>query len=109
MSGTMDGTGAFNVGSLYVMDGEKLSEIDTESWLFDLAKRLPTGWNAWKGVFPDYAKLAAATPLWKSGDGNCCLTAGRATLKLGIKNGWLVIVCTSATARPRCRAIESFA
>jgi hypothetical protein len=92
VSGTMDGTGAFNAGSLYVMDGEKLSEIDTESWLFDLAKRLPKGWGAWKGIFPDYAKLTATTPLWKSGDGNCCPTAGRATLKLGIRNGRLVIV-----------------
>ena len=92
VSGTMDGTGAFNAGSLYLMDGEKLSEIDTESWLFDLAKRLPRGWGAWKGVFPDYAKLTASTPLWKSGDGNCCPTAGRATLKLGVKNGRLVIL-----------------
>jgi uncharacterized protein len=92
VSGTMEGTGAFNAGSLYLMDGEKLSEIDTESWLFDLAKRLPKGWGAWKGIFPDYAKLTAATPLWKSGDGNCCPTAGRATFKLGIKNGRLVIL-----------------
>jgi uncharacterized protein len=92
LSGTMEGTGAFNAGSLYLMDGEKLSEIDTESWLFDLAKRLPKGWGAWKGIFPNYAKLTAATPLWKSGDGNCCPTAGRATLRLGIKNGRLVIL-----------------
>jgi hypothetical protein len=92
VSGTMEGTGAFNAGSLYLMDGEKLSEIDTESWLFDLARRLPKGWGAWKGIFPDYAKLTAATPLWKNGDGNCCPTAGRATLRLGIKNGRLVIL-----------------
>jgi uncharacterized protein len=90
--GTMAGTGAFNAGALYLMDGEKLSEIDTESWLFDLAKRLPKGWGAWKGIFPNYAKLTAVTPLWKSGDGNCCATAGRATLRLGIKNGRLVIL-----------------
>ena len=92
VSGTMEGTGAFNAGSLYLMDGDKLSEIDTESWLFDLAKRLPKGWGAWKGIFPNYAKLTASTPLWKSGDGNCCPTAGRATLRLGIKNGRLVIL-----------------
>jgi uncharacterized protein len=68
VSGTMEGTGAFNAGSLYLMDGEKFSEIDTESWLFDLAKRLPKGWGAWKGIFPDYAKLTASTSLWKEGD-----------------------------------------
>jgi len=90
--GMMAGTGAFNAGSLYLMDGEKMSEIDIESWLFDLGKRLPKGWGAWKGIFPDYAKFTATTPLWKSGDGNCCATAGRATLRLGLKNGRLVIL-----------------
>ena len=90
--GMMAGTGAFNAGSLYLMDGEKMSEIDIESWLIDLGKRLPKGWGAWKGIFPDYAKLTATTPLWKSGDGNCCATAGRATLRLGVKNGRLVIL-----------------
>jgi uncharacterized protein len=92
LPGMMAGTGAFNAGSLYLMDGEKLSEIDIESWLVDLGKRLPKGWGAWKGIFPDYAKLTAATPLWKSGDGNCCATAGRATLRLGIRNSRLVIL-----------------
>jgi uncharacterized protein len=92
LPGMMAGTGAFNAGSLYLMDGEKLSEIDIESWLVDLGKRLPKGWGAWKGIFPDYAKLSAATPLWKSGDGNCCATAGRATLRLGIRNSRLVIL-----------------
>ena len=92
LPGMMAGTGAFNAGSLYLMDGEKLSEIDIESWLVDLGKRLPKGWGAWKGIFPDYARLTATTPLWKSGDGNCCATAGRATLRLGIRNGRLVIL-----------------
>ncbi len=92
LPGMMAGTGAFNAGSLYLMDAERLSEIDTESWLVDLGKRLPRGWGAWKGIFPDYAKLTASTPLWKSGDGNCCATAGRATLRLGIRNNRLVIL-----------------
>jgi len=92
VSGTMEGTGAFNAGSLYLADGEKLSEIDSESWLDDLAKRLPKGWGAWKGIFPDYRTLTVSTPLWKSSDGNCCPTAGRATLKLGIQDHRLVIL-----------------
>src|SRR5215475_2975720 len=90
--GSMDGTGAFNAGSLYALEGDKPEEIDIESWLDDLAKRLPKGWGAWKGIFPDYRTLSASTPLWKSGDGNCCPTAGRATIKLGIRDRRLVIV-----------------
>ena len=89
--GSMDGTGAFNAGSLYALDGDKPEEIDIESWLDDLAKRLPKGWGAWKGIFPDYRTLSASTPLWKTGDGNCCPTAGRATIKLGIRDRRLVI------------------
>ena len=90
--GSMDGTGAFNAGSLYALEGDKPEEIDIESWLDDLAKRLPKGWGAWKGIFPDYRTLGASTPLWKTGDGNCCPTAGRATIKLGIRDRRLVIV-----------------
>jgi len=90
--GSMDGTGAFNAGSLYALEGDKPEEIDIESWLDDLAKRLPKGWGAWKGIFPDYRTLSASTALWKTGDGNCCPTAGRATTKLGIRDRRLVIV-----------------
>jgi hypothetical protein len=38
------------------------------------------------------AGFKPVSSLWKSGDGNCCPTAGRATLRLGIKNGRLVIL-----------------
>jgi uncharacterized protein YecT (DUF1311 family) len=90
--GSMDGTGAFNAGSLYAVEGDRLEEIDIESWLDDLAKRLPKGWGAWKGIFPDYRTLSAGTPLWRSGDGNCCPTAARATIKLDIRERRLVII-----------------
>jgi uncharacterized protein len=90
--GSVSGTGAFNGGSLYALEGDKLEEIDIESWLGDLGRRLTKGWGAWKGIFPDYRTLSASTPLWQSGDANCCPTAGRANLKLGIKDHRLVIV-----------------
>jgi hypothetical protein len=72
-------------------EGETFVEIDTQSWLTDLQRRLPEGWGAWKGIYPDFETFAASTPLWQAGDGNCCPTAGRADLTLGLRNGRLVI------------------
>lgn len=89
--GHLEGTGIFNAGSLYLDDGARFAEIDTESWLADLQRRLPRGWGAWKGIYPDFEKFTATTPLWQSGDGNCCPTAGRADIKLGLRKDRLLI------------------
>jgi len=89
--GHLEGTGNFNVGALYRREGDTFLEIDTQSWLADLERRLPQGWGAWKGIYPDFETFAASTPLWKSGDGNCCPTAGRADLAFGLRDGRLVI------------------
>lgn len=90
--GHMEGTGNFNADLVFRLDDGRLAEIDTESWLGDLQKRLPKGWGAWKGIFPRYDQLTAETPLWKDGDGNCCPTAGRAFIRLGLNNRRLTLV-----------------
>jgi hypothetical protein len=33
----------------------------------------------------------AETPLWQDGDGNCCPTAGRAVIRLGLRDRRLLI------------------
>jgi len=33
----------------------------------------------------------AKTPLWQEGDGNCCPTAGRAVIQLGLQTHRLMI------------------
>lgn len=66
-------------------------EIDTQSWLADLERRLPQGWGAWKGIYPDYETFTAWGRLWQAGDGNCCPTAGRADMTFGLRDGRLVI------------------
>jgi uncharacterized protein YecT (DUF1311 family) len=89
--GYLEGTGNFNAGILYRREGETFLEIDTQSWLADLERRLPRGWGAWKGIYPDYETFTAWSRLWQAGDGNCCPTAGRADLTLGLRHGRLVI------------------
>lgn len=57
--GHLEGTGNFNAGILYRREGEAFLEIDTQSWLADLERRLPQGWGAWKGIYPDYGTFRA--------------------------------------------------
>lgn len=91
LAGYMNGTGNFNVEHLFRYDKDRLVEVDVSSWLVDLQRRVPKGWGAWKGVYPDYTKFTASTPLWQGSDGNCCPTAGRADIKLGLERDRLVL------------------
>ena len=89
--GALDGTGHINASVLFRLEADRLTEIDTRTWLYDLQRRLPQGLGAWKGIFPDYRTFTARTPLWKGGDANCCPTAGRADIKLKLTADRLVI------------------
>lgn len=90
--GHLEGTGNFNAGLVYLLEGGgQMHELDSESWLAELQRRLPKGLGAWKGIYPDYDALTAETPLWKDGDGNCCPTGGRAFIRLEITNHRLAI------------------
>ena len=76
------GTGNFNRERLYLWRGGAWREVDAESWLDELARRLPKGLAARKGIFPDYATMTAQTPLWKNGDGNAGPSGDRADIAL---------------------------
>ncbi len=77
------GTGMFNAESLLAWRDGAWRPLEIESWTRELARRLPPGYGAWKGIYPDYARLTAVTPLWRDSDGNCCPTGGRAEIRLG--------------------------
>ena len=91
LAGYTSGTGNFNAEHVFRYDKDRLVEVDVTSWLDDLQKRVPKGWGAWKGIYPDYRKFTASTPLWQSNDGNCCPTAGRAEIRLGLERDRLVL------------------
>jgi hypothetical protein len=80
--GYESGTGNFNRESLYVWSGKNWRSVDTTSWLDDLARRLPKGLSANKGIYPDYATMTAATALWRRNDSNACAEGGRAAITL---------------------------
>lgn len=89
--GSIEGTGNFNADQVYLFGDARLTELDIVGWLDDLRPRLPKGWGAWKGIYPNYRTFVAETPLWQDGDGNCCPTAGRAVIRLGLKDRRLVV------------------
>ena len=77
------GTGNFNHESLYVWAQNNWRDVEIAHWLNDFGHRLPKELAVWKGVFPDYAKMKAETPLWNTKrDGNCCPTGGEAKIDL---------------------------
>jgi uncharacterized protein len=74
--GELEGTGHLNAETIYLIGKGGLEDVDADGWLQDLGRRLPKGMTANKGIFPDYRTMTAETPLWRSGDGNCCPTGG---------------------------------
>jgi uncharacterized protein len=89
--GQMEGTGHINIESIYLIGKGGLEDVDTESWQQDLGRRVPKGLTANKGIYPDYRAMTAETPLWRSGDGNCCPTGGRAFVTLALAGHRLVV------------------
>jgi hypothetical protein len=99
------GTGNFNREALYIWRGGRWKHVDTESWLKTLQSRLPTGLGFWKGIYPDYAKLKAHTPLWRKGDGNACATGGTADIALAW-SGEQIVLSGFKVHRPRTDCSE---
>ena len=68
--------------------------IDIESISEVVKSLLPAGYGVWKGGGLDMKALSYRSPVWRSGDANCCPTGGTVDLKLRIDRGQL-----SVTAR----------
>jgi hypothetical protein len=100
--GSESGTGNFNRERLLVWRRDHWQDVDTTSWLEDLARRLPAGHGVWKGVYPDYLALTASTPLWRDGDANACPTGGRADIRLGWHGDAIVVNAIRLAAAGEC-------
>jgi hypothetical protein len=92
LPGFESGTGNFNRERLFVRRHGAWVDVDVVAWLRELVGKLPGGYEALKGIYPDYVKMTAATPLWrKKTDGNCCPTGGRADIRLGWQGDRLLV------------------
>lgn len=96
VAGRMAGTGNGNADVLFRWSpdaAEPLVQVDNWSWRDQLAERLPTGLEVWKGVDYRYAdgEVWAWTKLWQPNDGNCCPSGGEATFRFEIRDDALVL------------------
>lgn len=98
------GTGNFHLEYYFVFDSKigmpvrlSLEPIDAK-----LKELLPEGRAVWKGGGFDIATLRYEHSVWQKGDGNCCPSAGRVSMKLTIQDNALVV--TEATYDPDFRA-----
>jgi hypothetical protein len=96
----VDGTGNYNSSEYYLREGAQWQRIESEAWLRDLAGRLPSGLEIWKGVWPDLRTMRATSGLWKKGDGNCCPTGGTARMKIAIRDRGIVLDSLVIDRRP---------
>ena len=76
------GTGNFNRELLYVWAKDAWHDADVTAWHDELDRRLPRGPVILKGVYPDYEKMTAETPVWRQEDGPQCAEGGRAHVEL---------------------------
>ncbi len=93
------GTGNLNRERLYVWRKTEWHLADTTSWLDALMKRLPKGLSALKGIYPDYARMTASTPLWRKSDGNASPSGGRASIRLAWKGDAVVLTAVDVRRR----------
>lgn len=92
-------TGNFNRERLFIWRQRQWRDVDTNSWLDTLQRRLPNGLNAMKGIYPDYASLTASTPLWRDGAGNASPAAGSAAVQLGWRGDRIVLKSVAVRRR----------
>lgn len=95
--GHMEGTGDFSLDQLYLKVADAWHDVDIDTWQTVLARRLPKDLAVWKGIYPDYKKMTASTPLWTKTDGNCCPTGGRADITLRLDGTVLTIEALKVT------------
>jgi len=83
LGGYLHGTGNFSAEVVLVEEAGAWHQLDTSAIDSGLVAHVPRGRAIWKGVYPDWRRMMAESPLWKQSDGNCCPTGGsvRGTLK----------------------------
>jgi hypothetical protein len=100
--GSESGTGVFNRESLFFWTDKGWRVVDVESWLDGLQKRLPKGRSARKGIYPDYAKMRASTPIWRERDSEACGTGGRAEISLALKDEKIIVTSVRVHTAGEC-------
>lgn len=87
----VDGTAHENASAYFLLERGEWVPIEAATWLEDLRRRLPTGLEIRKGVWPDLETMTAEAGLYRSGDDNASPTGGIVRIRLAIRSKHLVI------------------
>ncbi|TFW11972.1 hypothetical protein EGY25_07905 [Brevundimonas intermedia] len=103
IAGIMEGNGHYNADALFRWTNgpQTLVPIQTGNWIGAAPAPLPDDFWIKKGLAFSYnpsGLLKADTSLWRSEDGDCCPTGGRASLIFAVRDDALVL--TDATYLP---------
>lgn len=101
MPARLDGTSNGNGSRYYLWQAQTWKPLDAKTWLEDLKKRLPAGFQVLKGVWPDLRTMKAKAGLWRSGDSNCCPTGGEAHITLTVDGAKFVLQSLKTDVLPK--------
>ncbi|MEQ1885536.1 MAG: hypothetical protein ABL967_10780 [Bryobacteraceae bacterium] len=81
----LDGTGVGNESEYYLREKGAWARIESESWRVELLRKIPSGLQIRKGIWPDFEAMTAEIALYRDGDANCCPSGGSAVAHLSLR------------------------
>ena len=85
--GVTGGTGAGNADVLMLRTRSGWTRPDMEAWPDQVNTMLPEGFELRGGVDFNFREMHASSPVWRTGDGNCCATGGTIQIDFALTEG----------------------
>jgi hypothetical protein len=85
--GVTGGTGAGNADVLVLRTQSGWTRPDMDAWPDQVNAMLPEGFEIRGGVNFNFREMHASSPVWRTGDGNCCATGGTLQIDFGLADG----------------------
>lgn len=85
--GVTGGNGAGNADLLVLRKRSGWAKPDMESWFDQVNAMLPDGFEIRSRVNFNFREMHASSPVWRTGDGNCCATGGTIQIDFALAEG----------------------
>jgi hypothetical protein len=85
--GVTGGTGAGNADVLVLRTRSGWTKPDMEAWPDLVNAMLPDGFEVRGGVDFNFREMHASSPVWRTGDGNCCASGGTVQIDFVLTDG----------------------
>jgi hypothetical protein len=85
--GVTGGNGAGNADVLVLRTRDGWARPDIEAWFDQVNAMLPDGFEIRSRVIFNFREMHASSPVWRTGDGNCCATGGMVQIDFALADG----------------------